>query len=300
MKHRKTLMWLVSIAIVIALLTVLLALLKGPTTTSKAVKIVAAENVWGNIASQIGGDHVNVTSIITDPTADPHLYESSAKDASAIASADIVIVNGLGYDDFMNKLLDASPNPNRTVITVADTVFADKTANPHLWYDIARVGLVATAIQAKLASVDSADKATYESNLANFTNGLQPLLTHIDTIAKAAAGKSVAYTERLPEYTTTLTQLTNKTPAGFAQAIEAGNEPSTADQSAMQTLITSKQITALLYNSQVDSPVVAHMRDLAAQHGVPTVAMSETLPANTSYQDWMQTQLNALEHALNQ
>ncbi len=263
------------------------------------VNIVAAENFWGDIADQLGGDHVHVTSIITDPSADPHLYESNAQNASAVSSADIVIVNGLGYDDFMGKLLSASTNDKRQVLTAAQILSVPEGANPHLWYDLPRIHEVASKITDSLIAKDPAHRSDYQRNLATFDQSLQPLLQTIDQIKQHYAGAPVAYTEPVPGYLLSVAGLTVRTPEGFAKSIEDGDEPSPADTDAMDALITDRQVKVLLYNAQATSPVTEHVKDLAKQAGIPVIGVTETLPTGTkNYQSWQQDQLNQLLKAL--
>lgn len=269
------------------------------TSASAQVQVLAAENFWGNIAQQLGGSHVHVTSIITDPTTDPHQYESSARDAAAVASADVVVVNGLGYDDFIAKLLDASKNNKRQVLTVAQILNAPEGANQHLWYDIPRVPEVASRLVASLAAKDPAHKSDYMRNLAAFNKSLQPLLDSIDSIKQRYPGAPVAYTEPVPGYLLQAAGLAVKTPEGFAKSIEDGDDPGPADTTAMDELVANRQIKVLLYNAQATSPVTEHVKDLAKQAGVPVVGVTETLPPNQpTYQAWQLDQLQQLEQAL--
>jgi zinc/manganese transport system substrate-binding protein len=270
------------------------------TVTNGTLTVVAAENFWGNIASQIGGNHVHVTSIITDPNADPHLYESNAQDASDVASAKVVIVNGVGYDDFMSKLLSASKNSNRQVISAAQILgITSDGANPHLWYDIPRVNLVASQIADGFEAKDPSHKSDYQHNLTTFDQSLQPLLQTINQIKQQYGGTPVAYTEPVPGYLLNAAGLTVKTPEGFAKSIEDGDDPSPADTLGMDNLMTKKQVKVLLYNAQTTSPVTQHARDLANQAGIPVIGVTETLPANEhSYQSWQRDQLDELLKAL--
>ncbi|HVI68961.1 MAG TPA: zinc ABC transporter substrate-binding protein [Magnetospirillaceae bacterium] len=267
--------------------------------TNNKLKLVAAENFWGSVAAQIGGDRVEVTSIITDPEVDPHLYETGAKDASAITNADIVVLNGRGYDEFVEKLLAGSPRNNRVVITAADIINLDDNANPHLWYDLPRTGIIATQIEQELSKKDPAGSATYKANLDAFLDAMQPLLNKLGAISAAHAGAPVAYTERVPQYLIERANLTIKSPASFASAIEEGNEPSPADQAAMLELITKKQIRVLFYNAQAESLVTEKIRQAAEMHNIPVVAVTETIPPQyTTYQAWQLAQLDALWQAL--
>jgi len=264
------------------------------------VKVVAAENFWGDIARQIGGSHVEVNSIINDPSADPHQYESDARTAAHVADAQLVIVNGLGYDDFVNKLLSNTSHQGRAVLSVADTLGVNgHDANPHLWYDVQKADGVARAIALALAAVDPAHAASFAANVEPFRKSLLPLTRLLVTIRREYPGASVAYTERVPQYLLDAAGLRDVTPSGFARAIEDGNEPSAGDTQAMNTLITQHRIKALLYNAQATSAVTQHVQDLARENGIPVVPVTETMPKNeSSYQAWQQHQLEALLRAL--
>lgn len=264
--------------------------------------VVAAENFWGNIASQLGGSHVNVTSIISDPNADPHLYESNAANAAAVAKARVVIVNGVGYDDFMNKMLANSKNSDRRTVTAATILgVTDPGANPHLWYDIPRVHLVAEKITASFEAEDPAHKADYQANLKKFDASLQPLLATIDEIKHTFAGTPVVYTEPVPGYLIGAAGLKNDTPEHFAEAVEDGTEPSPADTAAFEQILTSHTARILLYNAQATSQTTENVKSVARQAGVPVIGVTETLPPQyKTYQSWQQAQLNTIVHALEQ
>lgn len=275
---------------------------RASTTGSDArvVKVVAAENFWGNIAGQIGGDRASVTSIISDPTADPHQYESDARNAASVADARIVIENGVGYDDFVAKLLSGTSNKHRVVLSAEQILGATAAdANPHLWYDVPRVPEVASAIARALTSADPADAATFAANLKTFTDSLAPIEQLIARIRREYPHAAVGYTERVPGYLVAAAGLTVATPSGFAQAIEDGNEPSAGDTQSMNDLVTKHRIRALLYNAQATSVVTEHMQDLARRAGIPVVPVTETMPKNEpTYQAWQQHQLEALLTAL--
>ena len=294
----------------IAAIVVLLAVIVGVSgiiiygksqTQNSGLQVVAAENFWGNIAAQLGGSHVHVTSIITDPNADPHLYESDAHDAAAVSSAKIVIVNGLGYDDFMSKLLGGSSSKNHKVITAQQVLGVADGSNPHLWYNIPRVPEVAAKITASYIAEDPAHKSDYQHNLTVFDQSLNPLLITLQQIKQRYANAPVAYTEPVPGYLLAAAGLDVKTPEGFAKSIEDGDDPNPADVSTMDALMTNKSVKVLLYNSQATSPATAHVKTLAQTAGIPIIGVSETLPANMkSYQSWQAEQLSQLENALAQ
>jgi zinc/manganese transport system substrate-binding protein len=278
------------------------ALCSGTAAASghrEVVTVVAAENFWGNITSQLGGRDVSVTSLITNPNADPHLFESDAADAARLAQAQVVVENGVGYDTFMHSLLGADGG-HPTVVTAASVLhIGGRDPNPHLWYDIPAVPKVASAITAALIRAAPADAGTFRANLRAFDASLTPLTAALATIASRFAGAPVAYTERVPGYALALAHLVVKTPIGFAKAIEDGAAPGPGDTLAMEQLITSHHIRVLLYNNQTVTPVTTQIRALAVAHHIAVVGVSETMPPSArSYQRWQLSQLTALLHAL--
>jgi len=264
------------------------------------VNVVAGENFWGDIVSQIGGDHVNVTSIIDDPNTDPHEYESDNKDAIAIATSQLVVVNGLGYDDFVSKLVDASPSDDRATLTVADVLGVDgDDANPHLWYDTAQLPKVAAAIADALAKADPDDAATFTANAQTFDDSLQPILDVIDQIKAKYAGTEIAYTERVPGYLVEAAGLQLGIPASFTQAVEDDEDPSPKDTAAFDDAIESRTVKVLLYNAQVTDQQTTEIKQLAASSGVPVVGVTETMPPDAhDFQSWQLGQAQQLLTAL--
>lgn len=271
----------------------------GGSVKNGLVKVVAAENFWGDIVSQIGAGHVSVKSIITNPSTDPHLYESTANNAAAVSTAQVVVANGAGYDDFMNRLLGAS-DTHPIVVSVQKVIRAGgANPNPHFWYEISKVPEVAGAIEHALEHADPKNAAAYRSNLRSFNASLQPVMEVINQIKTRYNGAPVAYTERVPGYLLREAGLRVVSPPGFAQAIEDGNDPGPADTSAMNDLITGRKIRMLLFNTQAVSPVTQSVRSLAARYGVPVVGVSETLPRlGEHYQQWQLDQARAILTAL--
>jgi zinc/manganese transport system substrate-binding protein len=270
----------------------------SPSSGGK-LAVVAAENPWGDIVSQIGGSHVAVTSIISDPNADPHSYETDPRDASAVTAATLVVENGAGYDDFIDKLLSASPGSGRDVLNLADAVGAGTSPNPHLWYSPDYVTRAAQAIEAHLASHDAAHAGVFQANLQTFLASYQPYIDTLATIRSRYAGRPIAYTERVPGYLVQAAGLRLATPASFAQAIEDGNDPSPGDTAAMDAAVSQRTVALLLYNAQVTSPVTKHVRDLASAAGVPVVGVAETIPAgDPTFQRWQIDQARAILAAL--
>ena len=271
-----------------------------PGAAAAPVNVVASTNVWGDIAKQVGGGHVNVTSIMSDPNADPHAFEADAKTGAALSKAQFVIENALGYDDFMDKLLAASPNPSRVVLKAADVMqISGAEANPHIWYDIAKVPAVASGIADQLGKLDPGDAATFTANAKTFNDSLAPINTAIANIKTKYPGAAVGYTERVPGDLVEAAGLTLATPASFAQSIEDGNDPSPGDNAAMDAALTDKKIKVLLFNGQVTSPATDAVKQLAQKSGVPVVGVTETLPpTDKDFQDWQLRQINEITTAL--
>ena len=260
-----------------------------------ALAVVASTNVYGDIASQIGGRHVRVTSLLSGPTADPHLFEPDMRTGLAVARARVVIENGAGYDAFMSKLLDASPSSGRVVVDVATTLGVHgHDANPHLWYDVPRVPRIARAIEAAFVRADGAHARAYHAGLTRFTRALASAVRSVPI----PRGRAVAYTEPVPAYLVAALGLRNLAPEAFTRAIENGTEPSPDAVAAMERLLQARQVDALLYNSQAASPITKRLRSLAESSHVPVVGMSETLPPHLSYQRWLLGELRALQRAL--
>ncbi len=270
------------------------------STTPGVVKVVAGENFWGNIAGQIGGHDANVTSILINPNADPHLYEASATDAVDVAEARLVIENGAGYDTWLAQLLGATTHQGRLVVNVQGILGkTGSDVNPHFWYDIPKVPEVARAIEGALAKLEPRDAKAFAANLASFERSLDPIDAVINEIRSRYPSAPVAYTERVPGYLVEAAGLDVLTPVGFATAIENGNEPSPADSLAMDQLITDHRVKVLLYNAQTVSAVTEHVRALAEQAKVPVVAVTETLPPSyRTYQAWQLAQAKAILRAL--
>jgi zinc/manganese transport system substrate-binding protein len=271
-----------------------------PPASPGMVRVVAGENFWGNIVAQIGGRYVRVTSILTSPTADPHLYESDVSTAVAVAEARLVIENGAGYDDFVAQLLGATRHPGRDVISVQDVLGATRPdVNPHFWYDIPRVPEVARAIEAALARLEPRHARAFAAGLAAFDASLRPIEAVIGQMRRRFLAAPVAYTERVPGYLLAAAGLRALTPPGFAAAIEDGTDPSPDDTLVMDGLFTGHRVKVLLYNDQVVSAVTQQVRALARSCHIPVVGVTETMPpAYRSYQAWQLAQAEAIRRAL--
>ena len=243
---------------------------------------------------------MSVTSVLNDPNADPHLFEPGTVVGAAVARANVVIENGVGYDAWMDKLIAAASHPGLDVVTIADVLGVSGTdVNPHLWYDVPRLPDIAAAIGKALASADPAHRSDYETLEASFVASLEPLDDAVSAIKAQFAGAPVAYTEPVPGYLLEAAGLVVKTPEAFARAIEEGNDPTPQAVAEMEALFTDHQVKVLLYNAQATSPVTDRLRQLAEQNSIQVVPVTETIPPGAkSFQDWQLSQVQALSRAL--
>ena len=262
----------------------------GPASAagSGKVEIVAAENFWGSIAAQVGGDRVHVTSVITNPATDPHDYEPTAGDARLFAQAKYVIVNGIGYDSWATRLLDANPTPGRKVLNVGELAGMKEGANPHVWYSPAIVKAVIDRIAADLGDAASG-KTVWDSGFKDYRDALDAFET--------------TWGSRYPMigYMAAITGLDLITPPGYMNAISEGADPSAADKAEVLDQIATRQIKILVYNVQNSTPEVQDVVARARASGIPVVQITETLvPAGASFQAWQTAELRAVLMALGQ
>ena len=274
----------------------------GPTSAAASgrIKVVAGQNFWGSIATQLGGSRASVQSVVSDPNADPHEYETNTNDARAFADANFVILNGAGYDNWANKLLSANPNSQRKVLVAADLLGKKAGDNPHFWYNPDYVTRMADQVTADYRSIDPADAAYFDQQRAAFTAALQPYTKRLAEIKAKFSGVSVGATESIFVYMATYLGLNLISPPPFMDAVAEGNDPPASAVISFQNQITGKQVKVLVYNVQTATAVTTNVKHLAALANIPTVGVSETLqPESATFQDWQLSQLLALQNALN-
>jgi len=273
-----------------------------PTTSTSdgKIKVVAAEDFYGDIAQQLGGEKVSVISILSDPNVDPHEYESNVQDGIAITNANIVIENGSDYDTWMDKLISASPNPDRIVVNAAAVATDPLPENPHVWYGIDNIWAISGAITDALVKIDPADASYFEDNRADFIKSLAPITAKMGEIRMQYAGTPVGLTETIYLYQTGPMGLDVLTPITFERAVAEGNDPSAQDVSTANQQIDGKKIAVLIYNSQTVTPITTNLQNAAKANGIPVVPVTETMPASDTYQSWMMSELDALAAALAQ
>ncbi len=270
--------------------------------SSKVLQVAAAENFWGSIAGQLGGDHVKVTSIITNPDTDPHSYEATAADARTVAGADYVITNGIGYDAWSDKLLAANPAPSRATLKVGDLLGKKEGDNPHQWYSPDSVTKVIKQITADYKKADPADAAYFDTQKTTFEKTtLAPYNQLISDIKAKYAGTPIGASESIVTPLSDGLRLKMLTPATFLTAMSEGTDPTAADKAAIDQQISGKQIKVYVYNSQNSTPDVAAQVKAAQAQGIPVATVTETLaPANSSFQDWQAKELQGIADALKQ
>ena len=271
----------------------------SPIDAGPPIPVLGTENFYADLLTQIGGTRVSATSLLNDPNADPHAFEASPAAAVAVADAKLVILNGLGYDDFMQHLLGASPNASRVVINVEQLLGLGSDANAHVWYDPGTMPAVAASAEAALATLEPANAAYFAAREQAYLASLAPLAAKIAELKAKYSGAPVAFTEPVAGYLAKAIGLAVLTPEGFQRAVEDGTDPAPADVAAERDLLTGKKVRALLFNSQVITPLTTQIHDLAVANGIPVVGVAETLPPQyQTYQAWQLAQMNELEAAL--
>ncbi|MGW0173313.1 metal ABC transporter solute-binding protein, Zn/Mn family [Rhodococcus sp. NPDC003322] len=299
------------------------------------IRVVASTNVWGSVAAAVAGDHADVTSIVTEPSADPHSYEASPRDAAAVTDADLVVYNGGGYDEFIEDILGSGPDKptvNAFELFGADTDLhaghdhdtageaahdtageaAHDTAaeaghshshdnggvNEHVWYDIPTVDTVAHTIAAELGALDPANAAAYTANAETFHGKLHGITDATAEIAAKHPQTAIAQTEPTAYYLLAAADLHDQTPADFTRAVEEGNDPPPAAIAATRDLLTGKKVAVLVYNSQTEDKVTRDIRSTAETAGLPVVEVTETLPDGLDYVQWQTETAERLAEAL--
>jgi zinc/manganese transport system substrate-binding protein len=259
--------------------------------------VVAAENFYADIVRQIGGDRVEVASILNNPNQDPHLFETTPTIVRQIAAAQIVIFNGAGYDSWMGKLLESAPRADRTVVAVAELVNKKEGDNPHLWYEPTTMPTVARALATAFSRSDPAHAADYAVRLQAFIGSLDRVNRKIEEIRAKYAGVAVTSTEPVFGYMASALGLKVHNER-FQTAVMNDTEPSARDIAAFEDDLKEHKVKLLLYNKQTSTKLTQVMLDVAHRSNVVVVGVTETEPMGVSYQDWMLSQLDDLQKAL--
>lgn len=299
-----------------------------PQDEDPRISVVAVTDVYGDIASTVGGEGVRVTSIISGSLQDPHSYEASAQDQLAVAGADVVIGNGGGYDPFLDRLLGAAGNEDVVVITAlevsglledhddhdhaddhgdhGDDEHADEHdghghiagVNEHVWYSLGAMDRLAHELAHVLGELDASGAAGYEENAEAFAADLASLAERAHELHEQWEGTAIAITEPVPLYLLSDLGLDNRTPAEFSEAIEEGGDVPPLVLQATLDLLSQGEVALLAYNDQTASRETERLRDAAEAAGIPVVSFAETLPEGADYVSWMADNLTALQTAL--
>ncbi|MDV7356544.1 zinc ABC transporter substrate-binding protein [Rhodococcus oxybenzonivorans] len=296
------------------------------TSSDGALTVVASTNVWGSVAQAVVGDKVEVSSIITEPSSDPHSFEASPTDAAKLTDASLIVYNGGGYDHFVDDIINTGNGDQLSVNAfelfgagahAGETAHEGEEAghegeeaghegdvhehgevNEHVWYDVATVDATAHAIAEKLGQLDPDNADVYTANAETFHGRLAEITAVTDGIAAAHKDAPIAQTEPIAHYLVESAELNDVTPADFTSAIENGNDPAPAAIAATRQLITDKQVKAVVYNTQTQDKVTEDVRATAEAAGVPVVEVTETLPEGLDYIQWQTNTAQALAKAL--
>ena len=268
-----------------------------PAFAAGPIPIVAAENFYGDVARQIGGADVSVTSVLNNPDQDPHLFEASPSVARAISAARFVIYSGIDYDPWMAKLLGAARSTDRTVIVVAELIGKKPSDNPHIWYDPNTMPTFAKVLADDLSTADPAHRSDYQERLIRFQQSMWPIQAKIVALHERLAGTPVTATEPVFGYMFDALgmQVRNQS---FQLAVMNDTEPSASDVAGFEHDLKTHQVKLLVYNSQVSDPIAERMMKLAKASHIPIVGAAETEPPGETYQQWMTNVLDAVDHAL--
>jgi len=278
-------------------LTLMLAAAAPAVAADGKIALVAAENFYGNVAQQIGGDRVLVASIINSPDQDPHLFEVSPAIVRQVAAAQVIVYNGADYDPWMAKLLTATPRAGRVVIIAADLLNKKTGDNPHIWYDPATMPALARALAVAFTAADPAHKDDYAARLKAFLTSLDPLNEKIAVLRSKYGGAAVTASEPVFGYMAAALKLKMRNER-FQLAIMNDTEPSARDLAAFEQDLRTHQVRVFFYNKQAANKLVQQLLDLARAANIPVVGVTETCPPGMSYQGWVMRELDDTEKAL--
>ncbi|MCM2532591.1 zinc ABC transporter substrate-binding protein [Neobacillus pocheonensis] len=268
------------------------------TSSTSKIKIVAAENFYGEVAKAVGGDRVDVTNILDNPNTDPHDFEPTPDVARTVSNAQLIVYNGVGYDAWMDKLISAdSSSKSKSITKVADDVLGKKEGdNEHVWYNPDTMPKLANKIADDLAKLDPSQAETFHKNAQTFIASLAPLQEKVQKL-KQTSGVKIDVSEPVFDYMASAINL-SVNDAKFSKAIDEGTDPSAADVAQLQSDIKGRNVKVFVYNRQNSSPTVDNLVKLAKSSGIPVVEVTETEPKGKTYLQWMNDQLDQLAKAL--
>jgi zinc/manganese transport system substrate-binding protein len=299
---RRTTMVIAMIALASILLmagiSVVLSSSNNANASSDKIKVVAAENFWGDLVSQLGGDHIEVDCIVSDPNADPHEYESTTSDAKEFAKANYIIINGAGYDSWAENLISSGTRQDCKVLNVGDLIGVKEGENPHFWYSSTYVNQAIEEMKKDLQILDPDHANYYEWQYANLTLSLKGYQDICSEISEKYNGTKIAASAEVVEYIAEATDLDLITSTDFMEAICESYDPSAASIVAFQEQLKSGTVSVLVYSSQTVTPITESMKMLAAEEEIPIVYVTHTMPVGMTFQEWMYSEYHDLEVAL--
>ena len=271
----------------------------APECPTSPVSVVVTTNVWASVVDQLVGSCANVSTVITNSSADPHDFEPTAETSASFASAQLVVMNGLGYDEWATKIVKSLGNSAPPVLNLGDALGLKTGVNPHIWYSPDYVGKSAQAITGQIKGVSPAPASYFATQATTFATALKPYLAKVAAIKGQFNGTKIGATETVFDYMATATGLVITTPVGFITAIANDSEPPAADVAAFRSQLSNGTDRVLIYNSQTEGGLPNQMRETAEENKVPIVNVTESLnPSDATFQAWQLAQLEALSSAL--
>lgn len=298
---------IIAATVIAAAAAVLAGCAGGAAADDGRLEVVASTNVYGQIASVVGGDDVTVSSIISKPNQDPHSFEPSARDQLTVSRADLIIDNGGGYDPYMDQLIQATGTsaPVITGVTFGPGWPSDAEPqsppvgfNEHVWYDLPTMARVAEAIASELSAADPAHQDRYRANAAAFGSGIDQLGTSLAAIASDFPRSTVFVTEPVPLYLTAAAGLENVTPDAFTAAVEQGQDVPPATLLDALRLLKASAVDVIIANAQTGGAETTEVISTADARGIPVLEFTETLPRDRTYLEWMSQNIADLRAAL--
>ncbi|OIZ98984.1 ABC transporter substrate-binding protein [Rickettsiella grylli] len=277
----------------------LLAIGFTSSSIAKPIQVIAAENFYGDVAKEMGGDFVKVTTILKQPFQDPHLFSLTPHIAKVLERGDLIVYNGLGYDSWIKNLLNVQKNSQRTVMCVADLMHKKEGDNPHIWYDPHTMSVYAQALSQFLMTIDFQHRQQYQAHYQAFMAQQKKLYQLIKRIKRQHPNISVIATEPIFGY---MAQALGFRMEGiaFQHSMMNGVEPSPQQVQDFQRQLQQHRVKLVFFNRQVSSPLVFYLLHQAELNGIPIIAVTETQPVSTTYYQWMNDQLKRVEYVLNE
>lgn len=263
----------------------------------EVVHVVVSVAQWSDLARTLGGDCAAVTTVLTSSAVDPHDFEPSPSDIASFTGADVVLVNGAGYDSWATHAVE-NLDPRPAVLTVADLA-GTTGGNPHLWYSPDAVAKAAAAVTAELSKRSPHAERYFAERSRAWTADLQPYLDQIAALRDASHGRTYAATETVFDDMAAAVGLADRTPEAYRQAVSNESDPPPGALSAFESALAGHRVDVLVVNTQTEGTLPDRLRAAAEQAGVPVVAVTESPPEGTrSFVAWQVEQLTALSAAL--